>query len=134
MTKIVCAAFVQNQKVLLVRRAAHRKWYPNHWDLVGGHVDNGEQPDDAVVRESVEEVGLRPTSFKMFKTIYEADDKKEQTPFHVYMVTGWTGKNAQLLGDEHSELGWFSLDKVEAMDIALDGYRSILRHLLLERP
>lgn len=133
MTKIVCAAFVHQSKLLLVRRSAHRKWHPNCWDLVGGHVDKGEQLDEALVRESVEEVGLRPISFTRKETIFEPDDTKQKTPFHLYAVTGWTGREAQLLGDEHSELGWFSWPQVEQMNLALGGYRPTLGQLLTSR-
>ena len=130
MTKIVCAAFVRTGQILLVRRATHRKWYPDHWDLVGGHVDKGEGIEKALIRESVEEVGLRPTSFELIETIFEEDDRKEKTPFHIYAVSGWTGKEAQLLGDEHSELGWFSWEQVRDLAIALEGYRPIIGRIL----
>ncbi|WP_409457366.1 NUDIX hydrolase [Rhizobium sp.] len=60
MTEIVCAAFIDHGRVLLMRRAVHRKWSANKWDLVGGHVDKGEGLDVALVRECQEEVGLRP--------------------------------------------------------------------------
>jgi 8-oxo-dGTP diphosphatase len=130
MTKIVCAAFVRQSEVLLVRRAPHRKWYPGHWDLVGGHVDKGEDIEQSLVRECVEEVGLRPTSFQLIDTIFEADDRKQKTPFHVFLVTGWTGNEAQLLGDEHSELGWFTWEQVEKLDIALNGYLPIIGRIL----
>lgn len=130
MTKIVCAAFVQNRNVLLVRRAAHRKWHPNQWDLVGGHVDKGEDFEDALLRESMEEVGLRPTSYVVMQTLFEPEDREEKNAFRVYAVTRWTGENAQLLGDEHSELGWFTWEQVEGMDVALESYRPIIKQLL----
>jgi 8-oxo-dGTP diphosphatase len=130
MTKIVCAAFLRGKEMLLVRRGSHRKWYPDHWDLVGGHVDKGEDVEQALVRECVEEVGLRPTSYTLIDTIYEARDLEERTPFHIFLVTGWTGKDAQLLGDEHSELGWFPWERIAKLDIALEGYLPIIGRML----
>jgi 8-oxo-dGTP diphosphatase len=132
MTKIVCAAFVDRREILLVKRAPYRKWYPNHWDLVGGHVDKGENLSTALVRECKEEVGLTPTSYTLIETIYEKDDPKKKTPFYVYAVTGWTGKDAQLLGEEHSELGWFTSKQSEQLEIALERYRPIIRRILGE--
>lgn len=130
MTEIVCAAFMHRNQVLMVRRATHRKWHPNQWDLVGGHVDKGEQADDALVRECLEEVGLRPTSYVRTATIFEPGDPKKKTPFYIYVVSGWAGKDAQLLGEEHLEIGWFDWPQIEGMDIALEGYRPVISELL----
>ena len=44
--------------VLLVHRHPLREWYPDCWDLVGGHVEKGESPGEAVIRECLEELGV----------------------------------------------------------------------------
>jgi 8-oxo-dGTP diphosphatase len=41
--------------------------FPNHWDLIGGHVENGETPDQALVREFKEELDLDLKEFTFFK-------------------------------------------------------------------
>jgi ADP-ribose pyrophosphatase YjhB (NUDIX family) len=35
---VVAGLLVRDQQVLLCHRSAERKWYPNVWDLPGGHV------------------------------------------------------------------------------------------------
>lgn len=32
--------------------------FPNHWDFFGGHVEEGEKPEQALVREVKEELGF----------------------------------------------------------------------------
>jgi 8-oxo-dGTP diphosphatase len=44
-------------RVLLARNSP-LSWFPGEWTLPGGGVDQGEHPDDAVVREFAEETGL----------------------------------------------------------------------------
>ncbi|SFB62488.1 ADP-ribose pyrophosphatase YjhB, NUDIX family [Rhizobium sp. NFR07] len=126
MSRLVCAIFIDGDKALLVRRAQHRKWSPGKWDLVGGHAEKGEGLDIALVRECKEEVGLTPLAFNQVATLYEADDKKQGSPFHIYVVRQWTGGSAELLGHEHSELGWFIVDMINVLELAMQGYREVL--------
>ena len=38
--------------------------YPSgHWDLVKGHIESGEKPQDAAIRESKEETGITDIKF-----------------------------------------------------------------------
>ena len=55
---VVAAALCRDGEVLLCHRASNRAWYPNVWDLPGGHVDDGESPRAALVRELAEELGV----------------------------------------------------------------------------
>jgi 8-oxo-dGTP diphosphatase len=56
--QVVAAILRDDDRVLLCHRSPHRQWFPNVWDLPGGHVDAGEQPEEAVRRELLEELGV----------------------------------------------------------------------------
>ncbi|MGF9565996.1 NUDIX hydrolase [Neorhizobium sp. BT27B] len=126
MARLVCAIFIDGEKALLVKRAHHRKWSPDKWDIVGGHAEKGEGLDIALVRECLEEVGLTPLAFNQIAILYEDEDEKQKSPFHIYVVRQWTGGSAELLGHEHSELGWFSVDEIDALELAMPDYRKVL--------
>ncbi|TWF47796.1 NUDIX hydrolase [Neorhizobium alkalisoli] len=130
MKQIVCAAFIEGEKILLVRRAPHRKWSPHLWDLVGGHVEKGEELDVALVRECQEEVGLTPLAFSLEATLLEDHDDHRKQPFYIYTIRSWNGQRAQLLGSEHSELGWFTAHDISNMELALPGYRAVIAEIL----
>ena len=53
--------FLLNYKnqILLQKRSANKKLWPNLWDVtVGGHVDSGEFGRQALIRECKEELGI----------------------------------------------------------------------------
>jgi 8-oxo-dGTP diphosphatase len=41
--------------------------FPNHWDLIGGHVEDGETPEEALVREIKEELDIDIKEYTFFK-------------------------------------------------------------------
>ena len=41
--------------------------FPGHWDLFGGHVEEGETPEQALVREVKEELGIELTEYRFFR-------------------------------------------------------------------
>jgi 8-oxo-dGTP diphosphatase len=41
--------------------------FPNHWDLIGGHVENEETPEEALIREFKEELDLDLKEYTFYK-------------------------------------------------------------------
>lgn len=53
-------AWIMNEKgeILLEQRASNKKVDPNKWARIGGHVNAGETPLQAIQREILEEIGV----------------------------------------------------------------------------
>ena len=102
-TSIAVAALVRDGLVLMVHRHPLRQWYPDCWDLVGGHVESGESPQQAVSRECLEELGVHvhdPRPFPMAiidPTLH----------LHAFVVTRWEGNPVNAAPEEHDDLRWF---------------------------
>jgi 8-oxo-dGTP diphosphatase len=59
--------------------------FPNHWDLFGGHVDEGELPEQALVRELKEELNIDIADYRFYKCFESLSEERPNTKF-VYVV------------------------------------------------
>ena len=120
--RTVGAMFIRpDGKVLLGLRAASKKVWPGHWDTIGGHVEDGESLDDALIREVQEEAGVTPTRFKLIATVRERQpDLYGDALHHVYAVTRWQGGDPANVCDEHTELKWFSIGEMRLLTNIVD--------------
>jgi 8-oxo-dGTP pyrophosphatase MutT (NUDIX family) len=124
MIHCACAIFVRDGRILLGKRAPHRASCPNCWDVIGGHVEPGETIEQALVREAEEETGLTPLRF------VSAGRLQPRAVHHFFMVFDWRGGEPSALGDEHTELAWFTIEEACALDpLALPEYPSFFRGL-----
>jgi 8-oxo-dGTP diphosphatase len=117
---------VRDGRVLLGRRAAHRRVCPNTWDLIGGHLEPGESLEQALARELGEEIGITPTAFYRLAMIDFTEEAGAPVHFHVFRVDAFDGE-PRLLDDEHTQLRWFDLaEAADLPDLASPRYRSLL--------
>ncbi|MEE4115580.1 MAG: NUDIX domain-containing protein [Marinilabiliaceae bacterium] len=65
--------------LFLQKRAMHKDVQPGRWDTaVGGHVDPGESIEEALLRESSEELGLEGFGYELLrKYTWESDVERE---------------------------------------------------------
>ena len=70
-SRCVTGALVRDGKVLLVKRAPHMRFYPDVWDLFGGHIEGDESPEGALRREAMEELGIEFESFHPLGSIHD---------------------------------------------------------------
>lgn len=76
MRECVAAFIVEREKVLLGKRNTTREFYPDVWDVFGGHQKRSESREDALRRELFEEIGIVPTRWKFLLTVDEPDSVK----------------------------------------------------------
>lgn len=70
--KTIAAIILENDKgefLLALRDNKPEIPFPNHWDLIGGHVEEGETPEQALVREYKEELDLDLTEYTFYKKV-----------------------------------------------------------------
>ena len=68
--KEIAAIILENDKgefLLYLRDNKPDIPFPNHWDLIGGHVEEGETPEEALVREVKEELDIDLKDYSFYK-------------------------------------------------------------------
>lgn len=105
-------------KILLQKRCADKKLYPNRWDIsVGGHISSGEEPLTSAHRELEEELGLNPEKleFKFIKRIKEEfinNGVNSKEFVYIYLIEEDINiKDIVLQKEEVSEAKWFSKEE-----------------------
>ena len=116
MLECVAAFIIKDKKILLGKRSAERKFYPDFWDVFGGHLNAGETREEALRRELNEELGIVPTRWKFLLTVQELDEEKYgRIKYHIYLVTAFDGEPQNLQPEEHSFIRWFEFE--QALDL-----------------
>lgn len=108
------ALLVKDGHALLAHRHPARRWYSDCWDLVGGHIEPGETPEQAARRECHEEIGvivraLDAMSITLSNPNIEAD---------AFVVTEWDEEPTNAAPEEHDDLAWFTPPQLDALVMA----------------
>ncbi|SHG96587.1 ADP-ribose pyrophosphatase YjhB, NUDIX family [Kaistia soli DSM 19436] len=127
MRHCACAILVQDGRLLLGKRAPHRKAYAGKWDVIGGRVEDGEALEDALVRELREEIGVAPLEWEDLCSLPDMGPEAQgPSTYHMFAVRAWTGGQPRIANHEHSALRWFTVAEASALaDLAMDEYRSM---------
>ena len=74
-----------NGDILLQRRSVNKRIQPGKWDTaVGGHVDYGESVQQALIRETSEELGIDASTAKFHVSyLFHSDIERELINVHI---------------------------------------------------
>ncbi len=100
--------------------------FPHHWDLFGGHVEEGETPEVALKREVQEELGIELLDLKFFKKYTVLTGDVHQNIKYIY--TAPIDIPASLLKLQEGErLQYFSREEIPQLKFA-----NVLRDIVLD--
>ena len=100
------------------------------WIGVGGKFEEGERPEDCVLRETFEETGLRLTQYRYRGLVTFVSDRYPTEYMHLFTATGWTGTPHEC---DEGELAW--IKKADLLSLPLwEGDKIFLRLLDTKTP
>ena len=118
--------YIMNNKkqILLQKRSANKKYYPNKWALCTGHVEEFDKSyKDASIRELKEEVGLEVTKkdlIKLGQRKWVSEHNHTHCTYYYYVITNKKETDFIIQEEELSKVKWYDIDKVIDMAIRKD--------------
>ncbi len=110
--------------VLLQRRAATLGHHPGQVSFPGGGVEPGETPEQAAVREAVEETGLDPAGVEVLGRL--ADLALPVSNHRVTPVPAWWARPSAVAAVDHAET--VDVFRVPVADLLDPAHRAVVAH------
>lgn len=110
--------------VLLQRRAATLGHHPGQVSFPGGGLEPGETPEQAAVREAVEETGLDPAGVEVLGTL--ADLALPVSNHRVTPVPAWWARPSAVVAVDHAET--VDVFRVPVADLLDPANRAVVVH------
>ena len=103
----------QDDKYLMLHRVK-KEHDENHdkWIGVGGKFEDGESPEDCLLREVKEETGLTLKTFSYRGIVTFESDEYGTEYMHLFTATGFSG---ELIDCDEGELEWISREKLDSI-------------------
>lgn len=113
--KVVVTAFItKNGRLLIARRNASKKLFPEHYELPGGKVEWGEELEEALKREIREELDAKINVFEPFHCFtYHFDGIH-----YVEIVYFAELASPDVKLNEHTDLRWVTKAEVNSYKIS----------------
>jgi 8-oxo-dGTP diphosphatase len=110
--------FNKNGEILLSQRYSPESPTTHlHWQFPGGGIDHGENPDEAVIRELREEIGLSlsPISHRpiIFSHVFKESNTHICLIIYGFSLKAYTTHNN--LDKETNDVRWFTLDEIRKL-------------------
>lgn len=115
-TKTLSLLFLRREDEILLAMKK-RGFGEGRWNGVGGKVEGSETIEQAMIRETQEEIGVTPTIFEKVADIrFDEYFKGEPTLMHVhvFMATEWRGEASE---SEEMAPKWFSSNEIPYNDM-----------------
>lgn len=105
--EVIIVVINEKKQILLQKRSANKKHFPNKWALCSGLVISGESCDEAAVRELKEELGVE---FQI-SDLHLLEGNLNLTRFY-YVITNYDESQFVIQKEELSSVKWFDLDEI----------------------
>jgi 8-oxo-dGTP diphosphatase len=121
---------INGDDVLLMKRGAHKRIFPNRYNGVGGFIERNEDSLTSARREILEETGLEVRHLHL-RAVYNID-AGEATGIILFLFTA-TSDSRDVMGNSEGTLHWISRDQLLNLDL-IEDLPQILPRVLAMQP
>jgi len=108
---VATAVFLKGNQVLLEKRKENEDNYAGMWTFPGGHLEKGEKPEKALVREMKEELNVKVTKYELIDKVEDIDPtSKNLYKHHVFLCKKWSGRIKGTAEEERVK--WIDIEKI----------------------
>ena len=132
--KLTTLCYIEQDDCYLMLHRIRKKDDANagKWIGVGGHFEEGESPEECLLREVYEETGLKLTTYKLRGIITFVSDEWGSEYMHLYTADDFEGDLAEAMKNcNEGVLKW--IPKKDIFNLALWEGDKIFLKLLLEK-
>lgn len=125
--------YIENERgdyLMLHRVKKENDCNRDKWIGVGGNFEDGESPEECVLRETLEETGLTLTDWRYRGIVTFVSDRWETEYMHLFTATGWTGRLHEC---DEGVLEWVSREQFRGLP-QWEGDRIFLRLIEEDAP
>lgn len=126
----LCYVEQDGKYLMLLRNKKKQDENAGKWIGVGGKFEEGESPQDCLLREVQEETGLHLTQYRFRGIVTFVSDRYETEYMHLFTAHGFEG---ELTACDEGELRWVEKDEVLSLPL-WEGDREFLRLLREDAP
>ena len=110
--RVALLFIVLDNKALLFKRSKYETTNPNKYGMLGGGIEEGETPEEALKREIQEEAGVELLSFKPLN-VYKFNESVE---LNVFYTNEFDMDNIDLDENEHTSYRFFTMEQMMNVD------------------
>lgn len=106
-------------KILLLRRSNDHRIWPGKWHCVTGTIEQGESPQQAIMREAKEEIGIEIQPPQLVTTIFLTENdlfnaQKQFFALELFFLSKFA-HDSQPINNEphkHDDMDWFDMNNL----------------------
>ncbi len=119
----LCYLERDSQYLMLHRTKKENDLNHDKWLGVGGKFEEGESPEDCMLREVWEETGYTVTQWRYCGIVTFVSDRYESEHMHLFVCTDWTGDEIEC---NEGDLAW--IEKKRLLELTMwEGDKIFLR-------